>query len=130
MSSRSRRAIVGGALIVATSCLIAPALGDSAVDVTVKNVGASGLKVRVAEGGATIGAAHEIFSGTVPAETSISLKTTQRCVWVEQTLVDATGPWSPAEKFCRPQVCKGEGRSFGCESIEGAPIKIDADGTP
>jgi hypothetical protein len=124
------RALAGGALIVATSSLVGPARGDAPVDVTVKNVGASDLKVRVAEGGASVGAAHEIFTGNVGAESTLTLKTSQRCVWVEQTLVDASGPWSPAEKFCRPQICKGEGRAYACETIEGAPIKLDIDAAP
>ncbi len=130
MSRRVARALAGGALVVAVSSLAGRARSDPSGDVRVTNVGASTLKVRVAEGGASVGDAHELWVGTVATETTVSLKTSQRCVWVEQTLVDASGPWSAAEKFCRPELCKGAGRSRFCEPIEGAPLKIDVDGRP
>lgn len=128
--SKSFRGLASSALVVAMGWISTPARGDAPVDVVVTNQGASPLKVRVTEGGRTIGASHELWVGTLGVESSFTMKTSQRCVWVEQTLVDANGPWSDAQKFCRPEKCQGIGRSFSCEPIEGAPMKIDVDGTP
>lgn len=130
MSMQSVRAVFVGAFFVAFGWIATPAHGDTPVDVVVRNVGPNVVKVRVAEGGARVGDAHQLWVGALATEADLWLKTGQKCVWVEQTLVDATGPWSEPEKFCRPEKCAGVGRAYMCATIEGAPLRIDVDGSP